>query len=266
MVGVEESARVALKTRWAGAGVEPGDTVLVHSSIKRTLAECRRAGFVVEPGHVLQSFLDAVGARGTLLLPLFNFDFTSGTPFDIRHTPSKMGALTESGRVHAEAVRTGHPVYSFAAIGYRSKEFENIDNESGYSEESPFGILKRIDGKIAVLDLDDQNSMTFYHHVEEVKKVDYRFFKTFTAPYTDWHGVMANKSYRLYVRDLENGVRTHVNPAGELLWEKGLYKGDRPLVGSGLRVVRSKAMFNLVEQIIEQGNALGMLYSLENSP
>lgn len=39
-----------------------------------------------------------------------------------------------------------------------------------------------------------------------------------------------------------------------------------PRVGSGLRVVRSKAMFDLVGQAIEQGKALGMLCSLENSP
>ncbi|NKD76179.1 AAC(3) family N-acetyltransferase [Haematospirillum sp. H1815] len=266
MVGVEKSARVALSKRWAGAGVETGDVVLVHSSIKRTLAEFRHAGVAVDAGDILQSFLDVVGARGTLLLPLFNFDFTSGVPFDIRRTPSRMGALAEAGRVHAEAVRTGHPIYSFAVIGYRSNEFENIDNESGYSEESPFGLLKRMDGKIAALDRDDQGCMTFYHHVEEVKKVDYRLFKTFAAPYTDWNGVTESKSYKLYVRDLERGVQTHVNPAGELLWEKGLYKGDRPLVGSGLRVVRSKAMFDLVGQIIDQGKALGMLYSLEKLP
>jgi len=88
--------------------------------------------------------------------------------------------LAEAGRVHAKAVRTGHPIYSFAVIGYRSKEFENIDNESGYSEESPFGLLKRMDRKIAALDVDDQDCMMFYHHVEEVKKVDYRFFKLHT--------------------------------------------------------------------------------------
>ncbi|MDE2447055.1 MAG: AAC(3) family N-acetyltransferase, partial [Alphaproteobacteria bacterium] len=151
-----------LKRRWLGAGVEPGDTILVHSNIKRTLVELRSAGHSASPDDILQSFLDLIGKKGTLLLPLFNFDFASGVPFDIRNTPSHMGAMTEAGRLRKEAVRTGHPIYSFAVIGDKSKDFENVDNESGYSDESPFGILRKMNGKIASLDLDDQNSMTFY--------------------------------------------------------------------------------------------------------
>jgi aminoglycoside 3-N-acetyltransferase len=252
-----------LKNRWLGAGIETGDTVLVHSNIKRTLVDFRRAGYPISPEDILQSFLAAIGPKGTLILPLFNFDFTQGIAFDIRSTPSHMGALTEAGRLRAEAVRTGHPIYSFAVIGDKARLFENVDNESGYSEQSPFGILRELDGKIAVLDLEDQNSMTFYHHVEEVKKVDYRYFKSFTADYTDRAGTTSERSYKLYVRDLERGVLTDVNPAGELLWSHGLYKGDRPRVGSGLRVIESRRMFEFVEDIIDQGKALGALYSLE---
>ncbi len=253
----------ALRERWCKSGVERGDVILVHSNIRRTLAEFRRAGFAIRPEDILQSFLDLVGPQGTILLPLFNFDFVAGVRFDIRSTPSQMGALTEVGRLHKESVRTGHPIYSFAVIGSRAKEFENVDNESGYSEDSPFGILRRMDGKIASLDLDDQSSMTFYHHVEEVKKVEYRYFKTFSSDYTNWSGETRNKSYRLFVRDLERGVQTNVNPAGELLWKEGLYKGQRPGIGSGLRVIKSAQMFNFVELLIDEGKALGTLFALE---
>lgn len=54
---------------------------------------------------------------GTLLFPSFNFEFTESVPFDIKTTPSHMGALTEAARMHSQAIRTGHPIYSFAAIG-----------------------------------------------------------------------------------------------------------------------------------------------------
>ena len=63
-----------------------------------------------------------------------------------------MGAFTEAGRPHKNVVRTSHPVYSFAVIGYRSNEVKDVDNQSGYSDDSPFGIIKRLDGKIASLD------------------------------------------------------------------------------------------------------------------
>ena len=81
-------------------------------------------------------------------MPLFNFDFTKGVPFDIRTSESQMGALTEIGRKFNGAVRTGHPIYSFAVIGYKASEFKGIDNVGGYAEDSPFGVLKKLNGKI----------------------------------------------------------------------------------------------------------------------
>ena len=253
-----------LKDRWLRSGIELGDTILVHSNIKRTLIESFFAGLSIGPAEILNSFLDAIGPKGTLLLPLFNFDFTSGVDFDIRNTPSQMGALTETGRLHKNAIRTGHPIYSFAVIGYKSSEFKEVDNQSGYSDDSPFGILKKLNGKIASLDLEDQNCMTFYHHIEEIKNVDYRYFKTFTGNYLGWDGALKEKSYQLFVRDLDRNVKTDVNPAGELLWQADLYKGFRPKVDTGLRVIKAVDMFNFVEKLIDDGKALGTLYSVKN--
>jgi aminoglycoside 3-N-acetyltransferase len=251
-----------LQQRWKSSGLEEGDTVLIHSNIKRTLVEFRRGKVNISPGDILESFLDVVGSKGTLILPLFNFNFAKGVPFDIRTSESQMGALTEIGRKYNGAVRTGHPIYSFAVIGYRASEFEGIDNVSGYAEDSPFGVLKKLNGKIGSLDLEDQNSMTFYHHVEEIKRVDYRYFKSFTGEYTNSLGDTENKTYHLYVRDVERGVLTDVNPAGELMWSAGLYKGFRPKEGPGLRLINSRDMFKFVEGLIESGKALGTLYSI----
>lgn len=252
-----------LQQRWIKSGLSEGDIVLIHSNIKRTLAEYRRNKIFISPQDILQSFIDVVGNKGTLLLPLFNFDFTKGIAFDIRSTESQMGALTEAARRFTGAIRTGHPIYSFAAIGYMSSEFEGVDNISGYAEDSPFGLLKRLNGKIGSLDLDDQSSMTFYHHVEEVKRVDYRYFKSFSGDYIDSCGEREVRKYNLYVRNIERGVVTDVNPAGELLWNAGLYSGFRPKIKSGLRLINAQVMFNFVENLIETGKALGTLYTTE---
>ena len=253
----------SLKNKWVRSGVQAGDTLLVHSNIKRTLVEARREGLQITPMDILESFLEALGPQGTLLLPLFNFDFTTGLGFDLRTTPSQMGALTEAGRVYPGAVRTGHPLYSFAVIGHHAPLFQHIDNESGYGKDSPFALLHALDGKIAVLDLDDQASMTFYHYVEEMLGVDYRYFKAFTGPYTLWDGTTQNKTYTLFVRDLAKGVLTHVNPAGELLWDAGHYHGSRPKQDTGLRVVGAKTMFDFVAHLIAEGKAFGTLYTTQ---
>jgi aminoglycoside 3-N-acetyltransferase len=255
----------SLQSRWHHAGVEPGDTLLLHSNIKRTLMQYRRARIKLTPDDILDSFLDAVGPDGTLLMPLFNFDFTQGAAFDIRSTPSQMGALTEAARRHPDAVRTGHPVYSFAVIGHHASRFEKLDNVSAYGDESPFAMLRDLDGKVGVLDLPDQHSMTFYHHVEEIKQVGYRYDKTFSGEYTGWDGSTTRKSYTLYVRDLAQGVLTDVDAAGELLWQTGIYQGDRPGNGSGLRTARAGELFGFVARLIDTEQALGTLYSIRRA-
>lgn len=247
---------------WRASGVERGDTLLVHSNIKRTLLACRRSGSPVSAEIILDSFLAALGPDGTLLLPLFNFDFTKGVPFDIRNTPSQMGSMTEAGRVRAGTVRTGHPIYSFAALGAQAHRFSAVDNVSAFADDSPFGILRGLDGRIAVLDLEEFDSMTFVHHVEEVKRVAYRYFKDFIGPYVDVEGNTTTRTYRLHVRDVAKGVITTVNPAGELMWAEGLYRGCRPGIETGLRTIKAADVFRFVSRLIDESRALGNLYAI----
>jgi aminoglycoside 3-N-acetyltransferase len=258
----DDPAVTFLSEQWSRSGVRSGDMVLLHSSVRRTLRRLKKLGFTMDVETILDSFLHVLGENGTLLLPLFNFDFCHGAAFDIRNTPSQMGALTEAARLRAGAVRTGHPVYSFAVLGKRLDLFRGLDNFSGYGPESPFAILHQQGGKIAVLDLPDQGSMTFYHHVEESLGVDYRFHKRFTAPYTSWEGEVSDRTYGLFVRKLDRGVVTRVDPMGEILWAKGLYSGDRPGKGSSLRVVECRALYDEVANVIAQGRAEGTLYEI----
>jgi aminoglycoside 3-N-acetyltransferase len=147
-------------------------------------------------------------------------------------------------------------------IGPQAKRFD-VDNFSGYGPDSPFAILRQLDGKIAVLDLDDLNGMTFYHHVEEMHEVPYRFHKKFTAPYTGASGTTSDRTYGLFVRNLEMGVLTDVNPMSEVLWQKGLYQGDHYGQGIGLRTISANAMFEAVSEVIKSGRARGLLYSIK---
>lgn len=250
---------------WRSAGLEPGDLVLVQSSLMKTFIKFHRShGRWLSPREVLDSFLATVGDNGTLLLPLFNYDFTRGVPFDMRTTTSHMGVLTEAARMHPAAVRTGHPIYSFAAIGADAGAFREVDNYSGHGEDSPFAMVLELGGKIAALNLPDSQSMTFYHYVEETVGVGYRFLKEFTGRYTNMTGETSERSYALFVRDLARGTVTHVDPAGELMWEKGLYRGNRWNVGHGLRTVRAEAMFDFVANIIDHGREEGLLVRFEH--
>jgi aminoglycoside 3-N-acetyltransferase len=99
-------------------------------------------GVKIGPAEILGSFADAVGPHGTLLLPLFNFDFASGSSFDIQNTASQMGALSEFVRKQPTTVSTGHPIYSFGVLDSKAEAFRVVDNKSAYADDTPFGILK----------------------------------------------------------------------------------------------------------------------------
>lgn len=267
MSDTEKQAIATLVADWQAAGISTGDTVLVHSNSLRTYQRLRELMSPERPSvnHLLDSFLQAVGPDGTMLFPLFNFGFCSGEPFDVRSTRSRMGSLTEAARKHADSVRTGHPVYSFAVIGALSQRFAGVNNRSAYGSDSPFAMLRELGGKIASLDLCDQDSMTFYHHVEEMNEVPYRYMKEFTSNYTGAAGDCKAATFSIYVRDLERGVQTHVNAAGELLWESGVYSGCRPMEGSGLRVADANKMYDFVDDLIKSDRALGLLYTTNPS-
>ena len=83
--------------------------------------------------------------------------------------------------------------------------------------------------------------------------------------YTDASGTTDNRTYSLFVCDRDEGVVTDVNAMGEILWEKGLYRGQRSGQGVGLRTISAEAMYDAVSEVIKSGAALGTLYSIKES-
>ena len=88
--------------------------------------------------------------------------------------------------------------------------------------------------------------------------------KNFTGEYINREGILSKRTYSIFVRDLDKSVKTNINPTGELLWENGLYKGDRPFVNSGLRTIDANKLYDFISNIIIDGEALGKLYEIGN--
>lgn len=202
-------------------GVEAGDTLLVHSSYKSF-------GPVDGGPQTVVSALEAVlGPEGTLIMPTFNFDFNKGQAWDVRSTPSKMGVLTELVRVDPRAKRVFHPFYSFAILGKHAEMLGGLRYKSSYERNSVFGKLRDLDGKIMVIGLSYNDSMTFFHHIEQMEGVDYRFLKQFTGEVTDWDGTTRTDTFEMLVRDIDKGVLTMVDPMGALMEKEGVIKSAK---------------------------------------
>ncbi len=236
--------------------------MLVQGSMLKALTHLIDNGLKPEPSFIIESLQHEVGPDGTILFPLFNFDFPDSAFFSMITTPSRMGSVTEFARQNYLGARTGHPIYSFFAMGSRAEEFRDIDNKSGYGDDSPFGKLRELDGKIAAVDMEDQDCMTMYHHVEEMNNVDYRFYKSFSGTYEDMKGISTSRTYKLFVRDLDRGVTTDLNRMADLLWREGLYVGNKPGIKNGMRTISARTLFDRTSTEIVEGRALNTLYSI----
>src|SRR5512132_202705 len=202
-------------------GVAQGDTLLVHSSYK-SFGEVDGG-----PQTVIRALEAALGPDGTLIMPTFNCDFNKGAPWDVRTTPSKMGVLTEVVRVDPRARRVFHPFYSFAILGKHADILGSLRYKSSYERDSIFGKLRDLDGKIMVIGLSYTNSMTFFHHIEQMEGVDYRFLKQFTGEVTDENRNTYTDTFEMLVRDVDKGVMTMVDPMGELMEKAGVIKSAK---------------------------------------
>lgn len=185
-------------------GVRPGSVILVHADA--ILA----TQFPAMPDEQrLDLLIDAIeaatGPAGTLLMPAFSYSFTKGEVFDVRHTPSTVGMITERFRTRPGVVRTSDPIFSFACRGRRAAELCAHPVNECFGPGSVFAALHSLNAKIVFmffLGSPLTRGGTFVHYVETAHGVDYRYKKTFPGTIISSDGQASQCSVVYNVRDL----------------------------------------------------------------
>jgi len=151
------------------AGIQEGDAVLVHSSMKGF------EGFDGTVTDILAVLKDAVGAGGTLLMPALSVSSSalefakSGRVFDIRTTPSQSGIITEVFRRSPGVSRSVHPTHSVTVWGKDSEWWiqDHYVACTPCGRGTPYHRLLERDGKVALL-ATGIAPLTFFHTAEEL--------------------------------------------------------------------------------------------------
>lgn len=148
-------------------GVEPGDSVMVHSSFEP------HHGFRGSADEAVDVFCRVVGTQGTVLMPSQPYHSSSlqylrkGRAFDVRRTPSAMGLVSEYFRRRPGVMRSAHPTHPVLALGRRAEWFI-CDHELSLhpcGPNTPFGRLADARGKVAFFNVPFA-FFTFFHHLE----------------------------------------------------------------------------------------------------
>jgi len=146
-------------------GIEPGDVVFFHSSLK-SLGQ-------VEGGAeaVVDAFLDAVGPEGLVIVPTLTFTFAHGElakyAFDPKETPSRVGKITDTLWRRPNAFRSAHPTHSIAAIGRRAEELvQGHDKTSTFGKDGPYRRYVAWGAKIMFLGV-NMTCNTTLHAIED---------------------------------------------------------------------------------------------------
>lgn len=166
-------------------GINKGDTVLVHSSL-RSLGGA-------SPEEVINGLLLALGEDGTLVFPALSYMHCnpSKPTFDYYKTPSNVGALPEFFRTSVEGVvRSLCPTHSCCAVGKNADYIVSghiLDN-TPCGENSPFRRLMQLGGKILFIGC-GMRPNTSMHAVEELSCPDYLFGDDASYTITDRDGV-----------------------------------------------------------------------------
>jgi aminoglycoside 3-N-acetyltransferase len=157
----------------AALGLQPGNHVLVHSSLSSLGQVAGGAATVIE------ALLSVVGPGGTVLVPTLTGDEKVGphavVTFDVESTPGWTGAVSECVRTWEGARRSRHPTHSVAALGAGAERFTegHEDCVTPCGPGSPYARLAEEEGGVILLLGCDHESNTTWHHVEELAGVDY---------------------------------------------------------------------------------------------
>lgn len=151
------------------AGIRSGDALMVHASLSKIGAIEGGASTVVE---ALKSI---VGPEGLILMPTspiskLQLEYVHENPiFDVKNTPSAMGAISEAFRISEGVSRSLHPTEPVAAWGKKATFFIEDHHlaETPYHDRSPYKKLMDAKGKILYIGVSLDNAGTHLHTLED---------------------------------------------------------------------------------------------------
>ncbi|TCN27286.1 aminoglycoside N(3)-acetyltransferase [Mesobacillus foraminis] len=177
-----------LKKQLLQLGVQPGDSIMVHASMKAM-------GWIAGgPQAVVEALMEMVTSEGTIVMPSQSADNSEPSywmmppvpeewnqpirdhmpAFDPHLTPLRgMGKIAECFHRHPKTLRSMHPAHSFTAWGRRAEHWMSEHPlEDSFGESSPLGKMMKEQVKIVLIGVgfDSCTALHFAEYAQENRK------------------------------------------------------------------------------------------------
>lgn len=230
-------------------GYNKYDDVCVHSSIFRFGTP------LLEKNDFLKCITDILINlnKDTLLMPTFTYSYCKNQTYDVDKSNSTVGLLTNYFRKLPNVTRTLDPLYSFALTGNNIEKYLN-PYEDVFGKDSIYNILLERKGVIVLLG-DMYEGHTYYHHIECMAKVPYRYYKTFNGTTINKDNIYQN-GVLYFVRDLEKQSIVDLKKLVDFLIENKLIKTVKFGAGIISLIDYPKTYTMLLEKLLKNPNCL----------
>ena len=225
-------------------GVREAGVLLVHASL-RSLGK-------VEGGAetVVRGLLEALGTNGTLLFPALSYKSVGKTTprFDVRNTPSCIGALPEYFRQRVGTIRSIHPTHSVSGIGKYAAELlgEHQKDTTPCGRYSPFHKLPHYNGQILFIGCGLRPN-TSMHAIEELTEPPYLYSDTIEYDITD----AAGKSLKMSVRSHNfDGWIQRYDRVAQVLDSEALRTGK--VLDADCHLIKARALWSAAHQKLSE--------------
>ena len=235
-------------------GVTGARLVVVISDLAALGARGARDGAVQ---GLVDGFLEAIGDEGTLVVPTFTYARGGpDSPYVHETTPSETGALTEHIRRLPGALRSVHPVFSFAALGKAREAICANASPHSYGWNSPTHRLVEDDALVISLGRSPHRGSFFIHLAETFVGVPYRYTKELAIPVM-MGGRRVEQPFYHFVKYAEADLVWDTNRLVDRLESRGMLRYE-PWGASGVWAYRGRHVFEQTVALLAR-NIYGLL-------
>lgn len=240
--------------------INKGDIVFFTSNITSIAFDAAMNKKSFDINLIIDLLIEKVGENGTLLFPVYNWDFCGGKAFDYKNTVSKTGIIGNEALKRNDFKRTKNALYSFAVWGKDKDYLCSLDPVISLGKNTVFEYMHLNNAINVVLDVAFSDHYTVCHYVEQLLGVPYRYNKYFKSDYIDEHGNVSKKTYSMCVRYLELDVQGNADALYDEFLRQGIAYEEKICRHTISYIDIAKSIPVIKKDILENNAALQAQY------